>query len=447
MRRTLMRGAVVFGFMFMGMQFVPTAVRSKAVTASGPHMVESVDQQVGSILDRSCQDCHSDQTHWPWYGHVAPVSWILARDVTRGRQKLDFSQWARRPDSANERMGICEALSDGRMPPRAYTILHRDAELSERDVDLICAWAATAVAHKPSMQVSESTVVAAAATGRSPGRQYPVTAVRGPGWLKHLGLKLSQTHMGQMGGTQPALWSPPHEPEVAGDNPSLTNDLHPGGHHFMPDPDSTAQQDHRILDRPFVLAGADLYRLSCQSCHGPEGKGAPPEISSLIAPVQGTSPEFLKKRMEARGSPIGDEFAKELAAQAEAALRNQLENGSEKMPPFRNLRGDEIEALIGYLQKLAGVASPINSNLLVRESAARVGEHIVKGTCHICHTLADVPAFHSLSSVERQVQHGSSLTTRMMTMLGGDAMPAYPYFTNEEIAAAYYYLREYPPQP
>lgn len=188
-----------------------------------------------------------------------------------------------------------------------------------------------------------------------------------------------------------------------------------------------------MLNRTFVLAGADLYRLNCQSCHGPEGKGAPPEISSVIAPVQATSPVFVKKRMEARGTPIGDEFANQLAAQAEAALRYQLENGSERMPPFGNLRKDEIEALIGYLQKLAGVASAENSNLLVRESAARVGEHVAKRTCQICHALAGLTATHPLSSVQRQVRQGSPPMTRMMTLIGGDAMPAFPYFTEEEI--------------
>ena len=443
MREALMRVTVVFGFLFVGIQLVPTTTRSNAVPASGPHMAEAVDPQVRSILDRSCQDCHSDHTHWPWYSHVAPVSWMVARDVRRGRQRLDFSDWARRPDSANERMEICDALSDGSMPPRAYTIFHRNAELSERDVDLICAWAAGAVAHEP----RHAAAPIGPATGASPDRQHPVSAVRGPSWLNHLGLRISQTHMGQMGGTGPAPWSPRREPEVDGDNPSPINDLHSANHHFMPDPVSTTPQDHQILNRTFVLAGADLYRLNCQSCHGPEGKGAPPEISSVMAPVQATSPVFVKKRMEARGTPIGDEFANQLAAQAEGALRHQLKDGSERMPPFRNLREDEIEALIGYLQKLAGVASAENSNLLVRESAAHVGEQVVKGTCHICHALASLTATHPLSSVERQVRQGSPAMRRMMTVIGGDAMPAYPYFTEEEIASAYYYLVEYPPQP
>ena len=443
MRATLVRGAVIFVLVFVGMQLVPTASKSR-VTASGPEMAETIDSQVGSILDRSCQDCHSDRTRWPWYGHVAPISWMLARDVRQAREKLDFSQWTERPGSAKERMEICDVLSEGNMPPRAYMILHRNAGVSEHDVDLICAWAAAAVAPDPGPQVAAPI---GRAIPKSSFSQRPVTAVRGPSWLQHLGLRFSQTQMGRMGGTQPAPWSPRSEPEVSGDNPSPTGHLRLAKNSFIPDSDATPRLDHNARNQPFLLAGADLYRLNCQSCHGPEGKGAPPEISSLITVVQGTSPALVRQRMETKGTPIDDKLASQLAAQAETALRNQLENGSARMPSFRNLQEDEIEALIGYLQKLAGVPSPKNSNLLVREPADRVGEHVVKGTCHICHALAGLAETHSLSSVERQVQQGSSPTKRIVTAtMGGNVMPAYPYFTEQEIAAAYHYLAEYPPQ-
>jgi mono/diheme cytochrome c family protein len=105
------------------------------------------------------------------------------------------------------------------------------------------------------------------------------------------------------------------------DNPAPTYDLRSAKHRFVLGPDSTAQPDQDKLNRTFVLTGTDLYRLNCQSCHGPEGKGAPPDVSSVIPPVQGTSSVFIKKRMEARGTPIDDEFAGQLSAQAEAALR------------------------------------------------------------------------------------------------------------------------------
>jgi mono/diheme cytochrome c family protein len=234
-------------------------------------------------------------------------------------------------------------------------------------------------------------------------------------------------------------------------------------HRYMSVFRSNPPQASQTLNEPLMLAGEDLYRLSCQSCHGADGKGAPPEINSLIDPVQGTSTVLIKRRMEARGTPISDEFAQQLAAEAQKTLHDRLQNGGKKMPPFRHLRGDEVEALIGYLQKLAGVPSPKNANLLVRESAARVGEHVIKGTCHICHdatgpegghmmmmrgiipSLASLPQGHSLGSVEHQVEYGSSGMMRMM--MGGETMPALPYFTQEEIAASYFYLVEYPPQP
>src|SRR5260370_16847138 len=86
-------------------------------------MQEAIDSRVGAILDRSCEDCHSNHTRWPWHSHVAPISWLLYRDVTKGRNKLDFSQWAEQPHSANARLEICDAGSDGNMHPRRYTHL------------------------------------------------------------------------------------------------------------------------------------------------------------------------------------------------------------------------------------------------------------------------------------------------------------------------------------
>ena len=53
-------------------------------------MAEVINPQVGAILDRSCQDCHSSRTTWPWYSRVAPVSWIVSKHVSEGREMLDF---------------------------------------------------------------------------------------------------------------------------------------------------------------------------------------------------------------------------------------------------------------------------------------------------------------------------------------------------------------------
>ena len=101
-----------------------------------------INPQVGKILDRSCQDCHSNRTVWPWYSHVAPASWVISKHVKEGRRMLDFSEWTNQAPSADERMLICDAVSDGRMPLPGYTVIHRNARLSKQDVELLCLWAA-----------------------------------------------------------------------------------------------------------------------------------------------------------------------------------------------------------------------------------------------------------------------------------------------------------------
>jgi heme-binding protein len=137
------RTFVSLGLLFIGIQLIHPASQTTPAGLS-KRMAEVIDPRVGEIFDRSCQDCHSAGTHWPWYGRIAPLSWIVVRDVQRGRGKLDFSQWANLPHSSNERMEICDAVSDGSMPMKAYALIHRNARLSSEDVNRVCAWADSA---------------------------------------------------------------------------------------------------------------------------------------------------------------------------------------------------------------------------------------------------------------------------------------------------------------
>ena len=78
----------------------------------------------------SCFDCHSNLTSWPWYSNVAPMSWLVQRDVDEGRSHLNFSEWDRPQDAADE---ISEVISEGEMPPWNYTLIHRSAKLSPQE--------------------------------------------------------------------------------------------------------------------------------------------------------------------------------------------------------------------------------------------------------------------------------------------------------------------------
>ena len=95
---------------------------------------------VASVIARSCRDCHSNQTVWPWYSEVAPASWLVARDVREGRAHLNFSQWnIYGPEMSRLRMkAICFEVIEGKMPPKYYTPLHRNARLTAGDVGALC---------------------------------------------------------------------------------------------------------------------------------------------------------------------------------------------------------------------------------------------------------------------------------------------------------------------
>ena len=154
MHRLTKLASSLLALVFVGMQFVPTATKPVGPPTSRTHMAQTIDPRVGAILDRSCQDCHSRHAGVPWYGRVAPVSWLVASDVSRGLQKLDFSAWEERTHSVNERMEICDAASDQSMPPRAYTLVHRNARLSPQEIDLICDWA-TATPAAPALHAQQ----------------------------------------------------------------------------------------------------------------------------------------------------------------------------------------------------------------------------------------------------------------------------------------------------
>jgi hypothetical protein len=101
-----------------------------------------IDPQVLSIIQRSCGDCHSDATHYPWYSYVAPVSWLVESDVDGGRRHLNLSHWSEYPLARRERSlsEIANQVKDRDMPLPQYTLIHRGAKLSVGDVDALFQW-------------------------------------------------------------------------------------------------------------------------------------------------------------------------------------------------------------------------------------------------------------------------------------------------------------------
>lgn len=102
-----------------------------------------VPPEVQSVLKRSCYDCHSSSTVWPWYSHVAPVSWYVARDVSVARSHINFQNWEAQvnPQEGLEHLGLtCKLVREGRMPPADYRVMHKQADVSPAETNAICAW-------------------------------------------------------------------------------------------------------------------------------------------------------------------------------------------------------------------------------------------------------------------------------------------------------------------
>jgi len=122
------------------------ALQFKQVDHSNPPVRTEVDApaDVAAILRRSCYDCHSHQTRWPWYSYVAPMSWFVADHVEHGRGDLNFSEWPlfdleERQELLEE---VVEQVSAGEMPLTSYLWLHPGARLSDADKARLLVWAA-----------------------------------------------------------------------------------------------------------------------------------------------------------------------------------------------------------------------------------------------------------------------------------------------------------------
>jgi hypothetical protein len=99
--------------------------------------------EVKALLGRSCRDCHSNQTVWPWYSYVAPTSWLVERDVRRGRDHMNLSHWPQYNFKQREKLlaDIASVVKNHEMPLPQYTLIHRGAKLSDAERDILYHWA------------------------------------------------------------------------------------------------------------------------------------------------------------------------------------------------------------------------------------------------------------------------------------------------------------------
>ncbi len=119
-------------------QLVPVDRTNPPVTAD-----LQAPEDVRAVLRRACYDCHSNETTWPWYSRVAPISWLVAHDVDEAREHMNFSTWGTLSADEQEhlREEAWEEVEEGEMPLWFYVPLHAEAKLDDADRAVLQAWA------------------------------------------------------------------------------------------------------------------------------------------------------------------------------------------------------------------------------------------------------------------------------------------------------------------
>jgi hypothetical protein len=133
---------------FLGIQFVPNELPAVETNNTGD-IIQSglVSQDVAALLKKSCYDCHSNESVYPWYSHIAPSSWLVAKDIREGREELNFSEW----DNYDmmKKLGLLDdisiAVGEGEMPLGIYLLMHPSAKIDDAQRELIIAWAEDAM--------------------------------------------------------------------------------------------------------------------------------------------------------------------------------------------------------------------------------------------------------------------------------------------------------------
>jgi hypothetical protein len=124
-------------------QFIPFEKPSNHPT-TGKDIFEIADlpEDVGLILKNVCYDCHSQEVNFPWYSNVAPVSWLVAKDVREGREELDFSKWGdlSKKEKLKKLDEIGEEVENKNMPLKIYTVMHAESRLTQAERDAIVTW-------------------------------------------------------------------------------------------------------------------------------------------------------------------------------------------------------------------------------------------------------------------------------------------------------------------
>jgi Haem-binding domain len=144
MKRFRKWGLAAAPLLALGASFVHPYGQIRHERSSGALLVEAeAPPEIARILERACQNCHSQRTEWPWYSYVAPMSWMIEKDVHGARTHMNLSRW--QDYTVEQRLDLLTRLAvdvrNRKMPLPRYVTMHSEARLSNEDVEQLVSWA------------------------------------------------------------------------------------------------------------------------------------------------------------------------------------------------------------------------------------------------------------------------------------------------------------------
>jgi hypothetical protein len=137
MKKLFVYASIIIIVIFVGIQFVPVNLTNPPVTKE-----ISAPESIMKILKENCYDCHSNMTKWPWYNKIAPISWLIKKDVTNGRANMNFTEWENYETIEQDmKEMILEAVKENRMPPLTYRLGHPSSRLTADEIKIVEKWA------------------------------------------------------------------------------------------------------------------------------------------------------------------------------------------------------------------------------------------------------------------------------------------------------------------
>ncbi|MDP3352443.1 MAG: heme-binding domain-containing protein [Flavobacteriaceae bacterium] len=133
-------GGIILAVVMAGIQLIPVNYnQTEEISEKDIFTVYTISKEAETMLKKACYDCHSNNTNYPWYNKIQPISWFLSNHIIKGKQELNFSEFGlySKRKQKSKLSGIENQINDGKMPLKSYKLLHKEARLNKLEKEEI----------------------------------------------------------------------------------------------------------------------------------------------------------------------------------------------------------------------------------------------------------------------------------------------------------------------